>query len=227
MGSKVLTAKFDADCPGDWRSLFVHGLALMREMRLRTRPDALWTFGGGTVLMLRHAHRLSKDIDLFVPDPQYLGFVNPRLSDVAAGVSDNYVEAMEYIKLMRPEGEIDIVASHNLTAQPWTLETIMGESVCVETDVEIVAKKMWHRGGQATARDLFDLALVLQTDRAGLEREAQWMVRHTEAFLQQIEGRRVALKVTFDAITRLPNARVVVPDYDACVAMASEFLLSI
>jgi Nucleotidyl transferase AbiEii toxin, Type IV TA system len=133
MGSKL-----NVDFAGDWRSLFVHGLALMREMRLRTRPDALWTFGGGTVLMLRHAHRLSKDIDLFVPDPQYLGFVNPRLSDVAADLCTNYVEAMEYIKLLRPEGEIDIVASHNLTEQAWTVETIMGEQVCVETDVENV-----------------------------------------------------------------------------------------
>jgi hypothetical protein len=222
MGSKL-----NVDFAGDWRSLFVHGLALMREMRLRTRPDALWTFGGGTVLMLRHGHRLSKDIDLFVPDPQYLGFVNPRLSDVAADLCTDYVEAMEYIKLLRPEGEIDIVASHNLTAQPWTAETIMGEQVFVETDVEIVAKKMWHRGDRATGRDLFDLALVLQTDRAGLEREAQWMVRHREAFLQQLDGRRFAVKATFDAIERLPNAKVLVPGYDDCAAMAKEFLLLI
>jgi hypothetical protein len=218
---------FDAEQPGAWRGLFVHGLALMREMRLRTRPDAVWTFGGGTALMLRHAHRLSKDIDLFVPDPQYLGFVNPRLSDVAAGVSDNYIEAMEYVKLMRPEGEIDIVAAHNLTAQPWTLETIMGEAVCVETDVEIVAKKMWHRGNQATARDLFDLVLVLQTDPAGLAREAQWMVRHRDAFLEQIVGRRLALQKTFNAITRLSNPKVFVPSYDECAVMAKEFLMSI
>jgi hypothetical protein len=217
---------FDAEQPGAWRSLFVHGLALMREMRLRTRPDALWTFGGGTVLMLRHGHRLSKDIDLFVPDPQYLGFVNPRLSDLAASVSDNYIEAMEYIKLMRPEGEIDIVAAHNLTAQPWTLETIMGEAVCVETDVEIVAKKMWHRGNQVTARDLFDLALVLQTDPAGLAREAQWMVRHRDDFLQQIVGRRSALQKTFNAISRLPSPSVVVQDYDECVERARAFLQS-
>jgi len=46
----------------------------------REVPGAPWTFGGGTVLMLRLAHRQSKDIDLFVPDPQYLGYVNPRLS---------------------------------------------------------------------------------------------------------------------------------------------------
>jgi hypothetical protein len=127
----------------------------------------------------------------------------------------------------RPQGEIDIVAARNLTSQPWTLEMIMGEAVCVETDVEIVAKKMWHRGGQATARDLFDLALVLQTDPAGLLREAQWMVRHRDAFLQQIDKRRDVLQTTFNAITRLPHAKVVVPSYDECVERAREFLLSI
>jgi predicted nucleotidyltransferase component of viral defense system len=220
-------AVFDTERPGAWRELFVHGLALMREMRLHTRPDALWTFGGGTVLMLRHAHRLSKDIDLFVPDPQYLGFVNPRLSDLAAELCTRYVEAMEFVKLYRAEGEIDIVASHNLTQQPWTLETIMGEPVCVETDVEIVAKKMWHRGGQTTARDLFDLCLVLQTDPDGLRREARYMVRHREAFLQTLEVRRVVMQERFDGIERLPNPRVLVPGYDECVVMAREFLLSI
>jgi hypothetical protein len=37
--------------PGAWQTLFPHAMALMREMRLRTRPDAPFTFGGGTVLM--------------------------------------------------------------------------------------------------------------------------------------------------------------------------------
>lgn len=199
-------------------------MALMREMRLRTRPDAPFTFGGGTVLMLRHGHRLSKDIDLFVPDPQYLGFVRPRLSDVAADLCRDYVEAMEYIKLLRPGGEIDIVASANLTQQPWTEETILGERVWVETDVEIVAKKMWHRGDRATARDLFDLCLVIQTNQEGLRREASWLVRHREAFLQQIVERASVLSAQFAAIARLPEARVVVPEYEECVAMADAFL---
>lgn len=67
--------------------------------------DARWTFGGGTVLMLRIAHRHSKDIDLFVPDPQYLGFVNPRLSDAAESISADYEEAAEYIKLFLARGD--------------------------------------------------------------------------------------------------------------------------
>jgi Nucleotidyl transferase AbiEii toxin, Type IV TA system len=218
---------FNAEQPGDWRTLFAHALALMSEMRLQTRQDAMWTFGGGTVLMLRHNHRLSKDIGLFVRDPQYLGFVNPRLSDIAAAVSENYIEASEYIKLIRPEGEIDIVAAQSLTSHPWTVETIMGEPVCVETDVEIIAKKMWHRGNIATARDLFDLALVIQTDPNGLAREAKWLIRHREAFLKQISSRRLALQTTFNAINRTESPSVLVPNYDDCVERANKFLFSI
>jgi hypothetical protein len=48
--------------------------------------------------MLRLGHRLSKDIDLFVPHPQYLGYVNPRLSDVAEEVSSDYEENAEFLE---------------------------------------------------------------------------------------------------------------------------------
>jgi hypothetical protein len=214
---------FNAEQQGEWKSLFVHALALMRDMLSHTRPDVVWTFGGGTVLMLRHNHRISKDIDLFVPDPQYLGFVNPRLSDVAASISDDYIEATEYIKLIRPEGEIDIVAAPNLTAEPWTKETVMGEIVHVETDIEIIAKKMWHRGNRATARDLFDLVLVIRNDGPGLAREAKWLIRHREAFLYQISTRRKVLKITFDAIDRAKSPTILVPSYEECVEQAGEF----
>ena len=88
----------------------------MDEIARHGISDPFWTFGGGTVLMLRHGHRLSKDIDIFVPDPQYLGFVSPRMSDAAERVTQDYVEGPGYVKLLRPEGEIDFVASPNLRA---------------------------------------------------------------------------------------------------------------
>lgn len=122
--------------------------------------DAHWTFGGGTVLMLRIAHRQSKDIDLFVPDPQYLGFVNPRLSDAAESISADYEEATEYIKLFLPEGEIDVVVGASLTEVPYEIIDYRGRKIRVETSAEIIAKKMWHRGDRAKGRDLFDLCAV-------------------------------------------------------------------
>ena len=63
---------------GVWQILLQHAYALVDEIAAHGIMDPFWTFGGGTVLMLRYRHRLSKDIDIFVPDPQYLGFVSPR-----------------------------------------------------------------------------------------------------------------------------------------------------
>jgi hypothetical protein len=77
---------------GAWKDLLPHALSIIEDIKRNGTPDPFWTFGDGTVLMFRYQHRLSKDIDIFVPDPQYLGFVTPRLSDIAAAVSTEYVE---------------------------------------------------------------------------------------------------------------------------------------
>lgn len=183
-------------------------------------PDPFWTFGGGTVLMLRHQHRMSKDIDIFVPDPQYLGFVSPRLSDAAERVSQDYVEGPGYVKLLRPEGEIDFVASPNLTAQPFEEWTLLGRKVKVETSAEIVAKKLWHRGDRATARDLFDLSLVIEREPDALATAAPYLTRHREAFLSQLEQRRAVLSAQFEAIDTLDY----LPSYNESVQRVSRYL---
>jgi len=66
---------------GVWEKLFPFALQLVDEIHKHGRQDPFWTFGGGIVLMLRYRHRYSKDIDIFVPDPQSLSYVTPRLSD--------------------------------------------------------------------------------------------------------------------------------------------------
>ena len=76
-----------------------HALTLVDEIAKHGMANPFWTFGGGTVLMLRYGHRLSKDIDIFVPDPQSLGYVTPRLSDVAAQITADYEESAQSIKL--------------------------------------------------------------------------------------------------------------------------------
>lgn len=45
-----------------------HAFTLVDEIARHGICHLFWTFGGGTVLMLRHGHRLSKDIDIFAPD---------------------------------------------------------------------------------------------------------------------------------------------------------------
>ena len=61
---------------GPWRGLLTHALRLVDEIRVHGISDPFWMFRGGTVLMLRYQHRRSKDIGIFVPDPQYLALAS-------------------------------------------------------------------------------------------------------------------------------------------------------
>ena len=205
---------------GPWQALFQQALKLIDNIHEHGIKDPQWTFGGGTVLMLRYQHRLSKDIDIFVPDPQYLGYVSPRLSDVAESVSQDYVEGPGFLKILLPQGEIDFVASDHLTQNPYENWTLFGRTVKVETPAEIVAKKLWHRGDRATARDLFDLALVIEKEPEGLVQASPFLVKHRELFLDQLKTRRKVLEAQFNAIDRLNYQ----PSYDQALGLASRFL---
>lgn len=186
--------------PRTWETLFAQALRVIGEIARHGRDDPFWTFGGGTALMLRYGHRFSKDIDIFVPDPQSLGFVTPRLSDVAESITTDYVEASGYVKLYLPEGEIDFVAAPNLTVPGFEIETILGHQVRVETSVEIIAKKMWHRGDRITGRDIFDFALIAEREPEVLMPAREFMTRHAAAVFQQLDERYVQLKQQFDAV---------------------------
>ena len=208
---------------GPWQALLAQAFLLIDEIERHGISQPFWTFGGGTVLMLRYHHRLSKDIDIFVPDPQYLGYVSPRLSDVAESVSQDYVEGPGYIKLLRAEGEIDFVASPNLTEPAFETWRLLGRTVRVETAAEIVAKKLWHRGDRATARDLFDLSLVIEREPHALRQAARFLTRHRAIFIEQLHVRRSVLKAQFDAIDFLDYQ----PSYEDSLARAEKFLNSL
>ena len=207
---------------GPWEKLFPRALALIDEIsRYGGIKDPFWTLGGGTVLMFHYHHRQSKDIDIFVPDPQYLGYVTPRLSDTAAGLTQDYTEQPgAFVKLQFEEGEVDFVAAPNLLADAWETWDIGGRSVKVETAAEIIAKKMYHRGDRATARDLFDLALVIEREPQQLVAARPFLLRHREAFVAQIRRPHAGLRAAFDAIATLDYT----PDFGHCAAVAGEFL---
>lgn len=205
---------------GPWRALFKHALTLVDEIARHGGREPLWTFGGGTALMLRYRHRRSRDIDIFVPDPQSLGHVSPRLSDVAGKVSLDYVEGAGYVKLVRAEGEIDFVAAPNLTARPFDLWRIAGREVRVETAAEIMEKKLWHRGDVVTARDIFDFSLVIEREPRALRQAARLLTRHRAEFLAQLANRVPILESQFNAIDRLDYR----PTFKEASAKVSEFL---
>ena len=73
-----------------WEVLFKRALILIDSVRDFGIPVDDWTFGGGTVLMRRYRHRFSKDIDIFINDPQFLGYLSPRLSPIAESLTTKY-----------------------------------------------------------------------------------------------------------------------------------------
>ena len=169
-----------------WETLFRRALLLIDDARSHNIPVDEWTFGGGTVLMRRHQHRFSKDIDIFINDPQFIGFLSPRLSHLAESLTTDYVEAREFLKLVFDDGEIDFVASGPLTAVPAKAETLFGRSIQVETSTEIVAKKIWHRGEQFTARDICDLAIVTEKEPHALDEILPILRDRREVVLKRI-----------------------------------------
>lgn len=208
---------------GPWKDLLGHALRLVDQIGIHGIANPFWTFGGGTVLMLRYQHRRSKDIDIFVPDPQYLGHVSPRLSAVAEEIASDYVEAAGYVKLIRAEGEIDFVAAQNLTNEPYETWSLLRRPVKVETAAEIIAKKLWHRGDRLSARDLFDLSLVIENEPESLRAAARFLTRHREAFVDQIVAREAILRAQFEAIDVMKYR----PTYDEAATRALHFIKSL
>lgn len=204
---------------GPWRRLWPHALDLMSHLeRVTVAPP--WTFGGGTVLMLRFDHRSSKDIDLFVPDPQYLGYVNPRLGGPAEDLTAEYEENAQFVKLQLPAGEIDVVVGAPLTAPHFELVDYQGRPIRVETSAEILAKKMWHRGDHAKVRDLFDLCTVATFEPEAIDAALPHMGRHAAAFLQRLDARADAAELEFDLI----EARAFRKSFWECLALAHAIL---
>ena len=170
--------------------------------------------------MLRLAHRQSKDIDLFVPDPQYLGYINPRLSDAAEDISADYEEAAEFIKLFLPEGEIDVIVGAPLTDVPHETIDYRGRMLRIETSAEIIAKKMWHRGDRAKGRDLFDLCTVATREPEQLRAARPFLTRHGAAFLVALADREDVVRREFAEIDVIGKAM----DFSECLQLAESII---
>lgn len=110
--------------------------------------------GGGTRLMLSLHHRISDDIDLFIRDPQWIGYLTPRLDQTAEELVDGYEENAVSLKLRLGVGEIDFIVAMSLLDLP--AQTMAGVMFDLEPMAEVLAKKLFYRGALLTPRDLFD-----------------------------------------------------------------------
>lgn len=116
--------------------------------------------------MVHTGHRLSKDIDAFITDPQFVSILSPRLGGEDIWACDTYDEAANHLKLVYPEGEIDFIVAVPITDLLAEAVTIPGEQggksaeIAVEHPVETALKKLVYRAGLLKVRDIFDIAVI-------------------------------------------------------------------
>lgn len=132
----------------------------------------------------------------------------------------DYVEAAGYVKPLMPTGEIDFVVGEPLTEEPREVVAHQGRRILVETNAEIVAKKMYHHGNQAQARDLFDLCTVADLDPATIEPAAPFFTKHGAAFIDQLKANPEYAEEDFAQIQRIDYKR----PFEECLMLAESIM---
>jgi hypothetical protein len=186
-----------------------------------------WRFGGGTVLMIRYHHRMSRDIDIFFSDPQLLPYVSPRVNDILDQSIGDYSEQSRVIKLILEEGKIDFIVASPVTDQPYEVLDFEGRSICVDSSTEIIAKKIFYRKEEFKARDIFDLATVLLHEEqdalvkfcASHPEETRIVLDRTQAMIR--DG---TLAIGLDALDILPDGKHI---RDTCSELVPSFLVRV
>jgi len=112
--------------------------------------------------MFRYWHRESKDIDIFLSNPQYLTMLSPRLNDYAESIATEYEEASNFVKISVEDREIDFIVAPNLSGLFPAKEKLNGLEIFVEQPEEILAKKFFYRTEGLKVRDFLDAYVVLK-----------------------------------------------------------------
>ncbi len=203
-----------------WETLFRYALQAIDSVGEPVFSPTNWSFGGATVLMRRYRHRLSKDVDIFVPDPQHLGYLDPELNDAVEALTPKYLREAKYLRLYFSEGEVDFIAAGSVTDNPKVTETVLDRQVQVDTSIEIIAKKIKYRGAEFTARDVFDFAMVAEKERKEIPRIRFVLQERRDVILQRLASGDKILRTTFDALETLEYRRT----YDECLKVVKKTL---
>ncbi|MGV8856332.1 MAG: hypothetical protein ACOH2L_17025 [Devosia sp.] len=197
--------------PSEWRQLFAIAIGLLDQLRdLTGAHDFTWSLGGGTAMMIQIGHLESHDIDIFLDDAQLLGFLDPSKGGLSlpANLADYGGDGARFQKFAFGDlGEIDFILASALTDEPFRIRGVEDRPVKLEAIAEIIAKKIYHRGSQVQARDIFDLAAATRTHRTEVLHALRKYPDHvaaTQARLQRLNPEFVASTI---------GQLMVMPDY--------------
>jgi hypothetical protein len=158
----------------NWHRLLDRTLRGLAEFKRQGGSVPDWVLGGGTGLMVFADHRLSRDIDAFIDDPQYLALLSPETADVWN--CSAWDRTAHYLKLKYPEGEIDFIVTAAISALPPIEKQIdltgirkgSKPTIRIDPPVEIALKKLHYRSTTLKPRDVFDIAVVDAIDGPAL-----------------------------------------------------------
>jgi hypothetical protein len=201
--------------PSEWRRLFRIAVDLIDQLRENAGGyDFEWSFGGGTAMMIQIGHRESHDIDIFLDDPQLLGFIDPSRSALRFDIvpADYLGDGLRFQKFaFENVGEIDFIVAGPLTEAPFVPCEVEGRAVRLETIPEIIAKKVYYRGSEAKPRDIFDIAAA-RSHRGDV-------VNTLHAFPEQVSRTKAQLeKLNPEFVRRTIAQLMIMPDYEASAA---------
>jgi hypothetical protein len=180
------------DDKSDWATLFREACSLIRQVNSEHTIIDHWTFGGGTAMMLQIDHRVSRDVDIFLSDPQLLGFLDPQTHDFKFEIwpTDYRGDGASSLKMVFGEiGEIDFIVARELTSSPTTSASVEGETVLLETIPEIITKKIYYRGASIKPRDIFDIAAAAE--------------EHAESLIEELRSYRDEVIQTLTTLEKL------------------------
>jgi hypothetical protein len=201
----------------DWPRLLRIASSLIGQVNATAPVIGHWTLGGGTALMLRIDHRESRDIDIFLDDPQQLAFLDPAKRDFRFETqpSGHFGDGARFLKFaFSGLGEIDFIAAPALTSSPATQTTVGGEKIALETVPEILTKKIHYRGAGLKPRDVFDIA-------ASAESHADAVIREFRKYRSEVTQAASALeRLNPEFVTRTVGQLAIKPRYEALVASA-------
>jgi Nucleotidyl transferase AbiEii toxin, Type IV TA system len=177
-----------------WRMLLSRTIIGLEKLEQQGQAVPDWILGGGTALMLHSDHRLSKDIDAFIDDPQYLGIMSPDVTDVWD--CRTWDKAAHYLKLEFAEGEIDFIVSSPLSDLTTTFHEVdltdlpakRKVAIEIEHPAEIALKKMHYRPTMLKSRDIFDIAVADSIDHEALVGNLNEISDKKSALLKRLGG---------------------------------------
>lgn len=155
------------------RKIFEEVVPLILEF---VPPEEL-LLGGGTALATRWQHRDSFDIDLFTSQATFTAAIYDQCARFEARVEELPLSRISTVStegctIYCEHGRVEVVACHPQTKRSRSRDRTSDPVIALETNLEILAKKLHRRilsHGRIVPRDLYDMAVARHLERETME----------------------------------------------------------